>query len=434
MELLGTGLALLALLLAFLAAGVWVALALGGVALVALMATGREAGLILATTFWGHSHSWSLAALPLFILMGEVLLRSRLSQDMFAGLAPWLGRVPGRLLQVNVLGCAIFAAVSGSSAATAATIGRMTVPELEGRGYPRDLVIGTLAGSATLGLLIPPSIILIVYGVATEQSIARLFVAGILPGLMLVGLFAGYVAVRGWLDPSLIPAAGVRVPLAARLQAARSLIPVAALILGVIGSIYTGLASPTDAAALGVVLAVILAFATGRGSDGFTWGRLGEALMSATRTSAMIALILLGAAFLSVAMGFTGIPRQLAAWIGAMGLSPYALLAVLTLFFVVLGCFLDGISVVVLTTSIILPLVQAVGIDPLWFGIYLVIVVEMSQITPPVGFNLFVIQGLTGRDILSIARAAFPFFLLLLAGVVIITLAPGIVTALPNRM
>ncbi len=431
MDLILVGLLLLVLLLALLSAGVWVAMALGGVALFALLAfSNAPAGLVLATTFWGHSHSWSLAALPLFILMGEILLRSRLSQDMFTGLAPWLGRLPGRLLHVNVLGCAIFAAVSGSSAATAATIGRMSVPELKARDYPESLVIGTLAGSATLGLLIPPSIILIVYGVATEQSIARLFAAGILPGLMLVFLFSAYVALRAWMDPDLIPPRGERLPYRERLIASRSLIPVGLLILGVIGSIYTGLASPTDAAALGVVLAVILAFATG----GFSWPLLGEAMMAATRTSAMIAFILLGAAFLAVAMGFTGIPRSLAAWIGDMGLSPFALLAVLTVFFIVLGCFLDGISVVVLTTSIILPMVQAVGIDPLWFGIYLVIVVEMSQITPPVGFNLFVIQGLTGLDILRIARAAFPFFLILLLGVVLITLFPGIVTMLPNAM
>ena len=431
MDLLTIGLALLALLLAVLAAGVWIAIALGLVALVALLAfSNAPAGLVLATTLWGHSHAWSLAALPLFILMGEVLLRSRLSEDMFSGLAPWLGRLPGRLLHVNVLGCAIFAAVSGSSAATAATIGRMSVPELTARGYPRDLVIGTLAGSATLGLLIPPSIILIVYGVATEQSIARLFVAAILPGLMLMVMFALYVAFRAWRAPDLIPPRGERLPYGARLRASARLIPVALLIGGVIGSIYAGLASPTDAAALGAVLSVLLAAAQG----GFSWRTLGEAAMSATRTSAMIAFILLGAAFLTVAMGFTGIPRALAGWIAGMELSATALLAVLTLFFIVLGCFLDGISVIVLTTSIVLPMVQAVGIDPLWFGIYLVIVVEMSQITPPVGFNLFVIQGLTGIDILSIARAAFPFFLLLLAGVGLITAFPAIVTTLPGLM
>ncbi|NNU80121.1 TRAP transporter large permease subunit [Halovulum dunhuangense] len=425
------GLILLGVLVVLLTAGLWIALALAGVAAVALVFfSNAPVGLVMATTFWGHSHSWSLAALPLFILMGEILLRSRLSADMFSGLAPWLGRLPGRLLHVNVIGCAIFAAVSGSSAATAATIGKMSIPELKSRGYPESLILGTLAGSATLGLLIPPSIILIVYGVATEQSIARLFVAGILPGLMLVGLFGAYVAARALLNPGLIPAFDQPMSLREKLWAARGLIPVAVLIAGVIGAIYTGIASPTDAAALGVMFSLLLAVLSGS----FSRRDFLDALLSATRTSCMIAFILLGAAFLAVAMGFTGLPRNLAAWIGEMGLSPYVLLAVLTLFFIVLGLFLDGISVVVLTTSIIMPMVLAVGIDPIWFGIYLVLVVEMSQITPPVGFNLFVIQGLTGIDILRIARAAFPFFLLLLLSVLLITLFPGIVTYLPDAM
>ena len=422
---------LLGILLLLLAAGVWVAVALIIMAFVAIAAfSNAPEGLVLATTLWGHSYSWQLAALPLFIFMGEILLRSRLSEDMFSGLAPWLGRLPGRLLHVNILGCAIFAAVSGSSAATAATIGRMSVPELKRRGYPEKLILGTLAGSATLGLLIPPSIILIVYGVATEQSIARLFVAGILPGIMLVLLFAGYVAFVAWRNPADIPDDGMRYTFMEKLRASRRLIPVLLLIGGVIGSIYTGVASPTDAAALGVLLATVLAALSGNfGTKAFM-----EALMSATKTSAMIAFILLGAAFLSISMGFTGIPRNLAAWIATFELSPYALLAVLTVFFVILGCFLDGISVVVLTTSIILPMVEAAGIDPLWFGIYLVLVVEMSQITPPVGFNLFVIQGLTGVNILRVAMAALPFFFLLLFGALIITVFPEIVTYLPNAM
>jgi C4-dicarboxylate transporter DctM subunit len=424
-------LTLLVLLIGLLAIGTWVAVALVVVGLVAIVAFGNApVGLVMATTFWGHSHSWALTALPLFILMGEILLRSRLSDDMFSGLAPWLGRAPGRLLHVNVLGCAIFAAVSGSSAATAATIGRMSVPELTKRGYPQSLILGTLAGSATLGLLIPPSIILIVYGVATEQSIARLFIAGVLPGLMLITLFAGYVGVWALMYPDLIPKTEIHANLREKLKASKNLIPVALLIGGVIGSIYGGLASPTDAAALGVVLACILAWASGSFSKKLFW----EAVMSATQTSCMIAFILVSAAFLSISMGFTGLPRNLATWIGTMNLSPYALLGALTVFFVVLGCFLDGISVVVLTTSIIMPMVTAVGIDPLWFGIYLVIVVEMSQITPPVGFNLFVIQGLTGIDILRVAKAAFPFFMLLLLGVALITIFPQIVTVLPNAM
>lgn len=425
------GVTLLALLIALLASGVWVAVALSLVGLAGLVFfSNAPSGLIVAATFWGHSHSWALTALPLFILMGEILLRSRMSDDMFTGLVPWLSRAPGRLLHVNVFGCAIFAAVSGSSAATAATIGRMSVPELTKRGYPESLIIGTLAGSATLGLLIPPSIILIVFGVATEQSIARLFIAAIIPGLMLVSMFAGYVALRAWMDPKLIPPIDETFSFREKIVASRRLIPVALLIGGVIGSIYGGLASPTDAAALGVVLATLLAFASGS----FSWKLFGAAVMSATRTSCMIALILLGAAFLSVAMGFTGLPRNLAAWISDMELSIPALLFALTIFFIVLGCFLDGISVIVLTTSIIMPMITAVGIDPLWFGIYLVLVVEMSQITPPVGFNLFVIQGLTGIDILRIAKAAFPFFLMLLLGVLLISLFPQIVTFLPELM
>jgi tripartite ATP-independent transporter DctM subunit len=307
----------------------------------------------------------------------------------------------------------------------------MSIPELKERGYPETLIIGTLAGSATLGLLIPPSIILIVYGVATEQSIARLFIAGILPGLMLVAIFVIYVMVMAMRDPSSIPAEpGNRMSFLEKLRASGRLLPVLGIIAGVIASIYTGVASPTDDAAVGVLLSLLLALVTG----GLTRASFIESLMSATVTSCMIALILAGAAFLTVSMGFTGIPRNLAVWIGSLGLSPHALLAALTVFFILLGCFLDGISVVVLTTSIIMPMVQAAGIDPLWFGIYLVIVVEMSQITPPVGFNLFVIQGLTGQNILQIAMAAMPFFFLLLLAVAIITLVPEIVTALPGLM
>ncbi|MGF1620665.1 MAG: TRAP transporter large permease [Rhodomicrobiaceae bacterium] len=422
---------LFVLLIALLAVGVWVAFALIIVGAVAMAVfSPAPIGPVFATTVWGASNSWSLAALPLFILMGEILLRSNLSRDLFQGLAPWLSRWPGRLLHVNIMGCAIFAAVSGSSAATAATIGKMSIPELSERGYPNKLILGTLAGSATLGLLIPPSIILIVYGVATEQSIARLFIAGILPGLMLVAIFVLYVAIRAWSNPSLIPDEKISMSFGEKLRASSRLLPVIGIIVGVIASIYTGVASPTDAAAVGVILSLLLALIMG----GLTRATFIDAIMSATVTSCMIALILAGAAFLTVSMGFTGIPRNLASWIGSLDLSPYALLAALTLFFILLGCFLDGISLIVLTTSIIMPMVQAAGIDPLWFGIYLVIVVEMSQITPPVGFNLFVIQGLTGQNILTIAAAALPFFFLLLLAILIIIAVPEVVTFLPGLM
>ncbi|WP_457575154.1 TRAP transporter large permease [Desulfomarina sp.] len=422
---------LLLLFFFLLSSGLWVAFSLMAVGMAGMaLFTEAPLGDVLATTIWGASNGWALAALPLFIWMGEILFRSRLAEDMFAGLAPWLTHLPGRLLHVNIFGCGIFAAVSGSSAATAATIGKMSIPELAKRKYPQNMIIGTLAGSATLGLLIPPSIILIVYGVATEQSIARLFIAGVLPGILLMVLFVGYVVLWSLLHRDAIPAGETALSLKEKISRARRLIPVTLLIGGVIGSIYSGLASPTDAAAVGVLLALILSWYTGT----LTKENFLEGLLGATKTSCMIAFILAGAAFLTVAMGFTGIPKMLAAWIGTLHLSSYALLGALTIFFIILGCFLDGISVVVLTTSVIMPMIEQVGIDPLWFGIFVVIVVEMSQITPPVGFNLFVIQGLTGLNILKVAYAAAPFFLLLLAGLGIIVAVPQIVTVLPNMM
>lgn len=431
LDILNLALLVVVLMLLLLGSGLWVALSLLAVGLAAMgLFTNAPVGLVLATTTWGSSNSWALAALPLFIWMGEILFRSRLSEDMFKGLSPWLGHLPGRLLHVNILGCGIFAAVSGSSAATAATIGRMSLPELERRGYDPRMSIGTLAGSGTLGLLIPPSIILIVYGVAIEESIARLFIAGVLPGLMLIALFMGYVVVWALVHPERVPVIEKVAGWREALIASRRLIPVLLLVAGVIGSIYSGLASPTDAAAVGVLLSLVLSALSGN----LTWGSFCDGLMGATRTSCMIAFILVGAAFLSVAMGFTGLPRALAEQITVMDLSPYTLIVVLTVFFVVLGCFLDGISVVVLTTAVTLPMVEAAGIDRIWFGIYIVLVVEMSQITPPVGFNLFVLQALTGRDIFWVARAALPFFLLLVVAVILVTVFPAIVTYLPSRM
>ncbi|HHH40015.1 MAG TPA: TRAP transporter large permease subunit [Sedimenticola sp.] len=418
-------------LFTLLGAGLWVAITLFLVAFIGLWLNDTSnLGMIMATTTWGASSSWTLAALPMFIWMGEILFRTRLSENLFQGLAPWLNRVPGRLLHVNILGCGIFAAVSGSSAATAATIGRMTAPELERRGYDERMAIGTLAGSGTLGLLIPPSIILIVYGVSAELSIARLFIAGALPGLLLVCLFMGYTMIWALLNRERMPPPEPAVPLGEKIRASLRLLPVIGLILFVLGSIYGGLATATEAAVFGVFGALVLSWLSGS----LNRRTFAASLMGATRTSCMIAFILAGAAFLTIAMGFTGIPRALAAFIAEQQLSPTGLIVALTLFFVVLGCFLDGISVVVLTTSVVLPMVEHAGIDLLWFGIYLVLVVEMSQITPPVGFNLFVIQGLTGRNILRIAVYALPFFLLLLLAVVLVTLFPEIATWLPAQM
>ncbi|MCP4075660.1 MAG: TRAP transporter large permease subunit [Gammaproteobacteria bacterium] len=419
------------LMFGILSLGVWVGAALFIVGFAALMLNeSSNLGMIMSTTTWGSTSTWTLTALPLFVWMGEILFRTRLSKDLFSGLSPWLNHVPGRLLHVNILGCGIFAAVSGSSAATVATIGKMTAPELEKRGYPESMVLGTLAGSGTLGLLIPPSIILIVYGVSAEISISRLFIAGALPGLMLVALFMGYTMIWSSLNKDKLPAADAHIPLVEKFRASWKLIPVVSLILFVLGSIYAGFATATEAAVIGVAGSLVLSWL---GKD-MNWLTFRESLMGATKTSCMIMFILAGAAFLTIAMGFTGIPRVLAENISSMNLSPGWLLFALTIFFIVMGCFLDGISVVVLTTSVVLPMVEQAGIDLLWFGIFLVMVVEMAQVTPPVGFNLFVLQGLTGKNIILIAKYAVPFFLLLMLAALLISIFPEIATWLPQKM
>ncbi|MCB2054073.1 MAG: TRAP transporter large permease subunit [Geminicoccaceae bacterium] len=426
-----TSLVLLALVLLFLASGVWVAVALLASAVAGLaFFTVAPAGSLLASAMWDASWNWALTALPLFVWMGEILTRSRLSQDMFTGVSPWVARLPGRLLHVNVVSCGIMAAVSGSSAVTAATIGRMSLPELQKRGYDERMTIGTLAGSGTLGLLIPPSIVMIVYGVTAQQSVARLFIAGILPGLLLMALFMGYIVLWSLLHRAEMPEADPPVPLGRRIWDSRRLIPVLLLIVVVIGSIYGGIATPTEAATIGVVGALVLAAAGGT----LSWAGFLDGLMAATRMSCMIALIIAAAACLTIAVGFLDIPRALAGWVDRQGFSAYGLLAVLALCILVMGCFLEGISIIVLSASVMLPMVQAAGIDLLWFGIFVVVLIEAAQITPPVGFNLFVLQSLTGRDIWRVTAATLPFFLLLMLLLVTITLFPSIVTWLPERM
>ena len=422
---------LVAALFAILASGVWIGLTLTGVAWIGMqLFSSRPAGDAMAVTTWGSASSWTLTALPLFVWMGEILFRTRLSQDMFRGLAPWMQSLPGRLLHVNVVGCAIFAAVSGSSAATCATIGKMSLPELKKRGYPDDISIGSLAGAGTLGLLIPPSIIMIVYGVSADVSIAQLFIAGVLPGIMLALLFSGYLVYWALRNPSLVPPADRHYSFMQKLHESRHLIPVVLLIAAVLGSIYSGVATATEAAAIGVLGSLVIS--TVQGS--MSWQTFKDSLLGGTRLYCMIALILAGAAFLTLAMGYIGLPRHLAEWIASMGLSQFQLLAVLMVFYIILGCFLDGISMVVLTMGVILPTIQKAGIDPLWFGIFIVLVVEMAQITPPVGFNLFVLQGMTKREIGWIARVTLPFFFLMIAAVALIYFIPQIVTFLPQQM
>src|SRR5688572_15059546 len=422
---------LIVLLFALLGSGVWIGLSLMGVAWIGMqLFTSRPVGDAMAVTLWGSVSSWTLTALPLFVWMGEILFRTRLSQDMFTGLAPWLSRLPGRLLHPNIIGCTIFAAVSGSSAATCATIGKMTLPELQKRGYPESMTIGTLAGAGTLGLLIPPSIIMIVYGVTAEVSITRLFIAGVVPGLLLAGLFMGYTIVWALANPGQIPPPDRAMTFGEKVYASRHLIPVVGLIAVVLGLIYVGIATATEAAGRGVVGALTLSAVQGA----MTRRVFTDSIMGAVRLYCMIALILAGAAFLTLAMGYIGLPRALAEFITGLGLSPLWLLFWLMVFYVVLGCFLDGISMVVLTMGVILPTIQKAGIDLIWFGIFIVLVVEMAQITPPVGFNLFVLQGMTKKEIPYIARVSAPLFLLMVVAVALIYYFPGIVTWLPSKM
>lgn len=425
------GLIVAVIMLVLLASGVWVAVTLMSVGLISMvMFSHAPAASIQTTVIWGQSSSWALTALPLFIWMGEILYRTRLAKDMFEGLSPWLAGFPGRLIHINVVSCGIFAAVSGSSAATTATIGRITIPELLKRGYDERTTIGSLAGSSTLGFLIPPSIIMIVYGVAADVSITRLFIAGVLPGLMLMVLFMGYLAIWSMLNPSKVPPREEPIPFLKRIRETAKLFPIVMLMIAVIGSIYMGIATATEAAAVGVVGALLIALFTGSlNRKSFI-----DSVLGATRTSVMVSFILAGAAFLSTSMGFTGIPRELAAWVGTLALGKYELLLALTLLFIVLGCFLDGISIVVLTAAVIMPITQQAGIDPIWFGIFIVVVIEMSQITPPVGINLFILQSMTGKNLWQVAVAAFPFFLLLVLATILLIIFPDIATWLPNTI
>ena len=421
----------ISILLFFLGTGIWVAISMVGVSALGMMLfTSRPVGDAMATTIWGTSSSWTLTALPLFVWMGEILFRTKLSENLFEGLSPWMQKLPGGLIHVNVVGCALFAAISGSSAATVATVGKMSIPELRKRNYPEKILLGSLAGSGTLGLLIPPSIILIIYGVTVQESIAKLFIAGIFPGIMIAILFMLYVIVWSLLNKKSMPKSFEKYSFLEKIRRSKQLLPVIILILAVIGSIYTGIATATEAASLGVVGALILSYF----QKSLTLETFKKSLLGATKTSCMIAFILAGSSFLSLAMGFTGLPRNLAIWIESMDLSPYILIFVLMIFYIILGMFLDGISAVVLTMAIIEPMIRQAGFDMIWFGIFLVVVVEMAQITPPVGFNLFVLQGMANKDMSYIARSAFPLFLLMILAVIAIIIFPEIALWLPQQM
>ena len=421
----------ISILLFFLGSGVWVAISMIAVSSIGMLIfTTRPVGDAMATTIWGTSSSWTLTALPLFVWMGEILFRTKLSENLFKGLAPWMSRLPGGLIHVNVVGCALFAAISGSSAATVATVGKMSIPELRKRNYPEKLLLGSLAGSGTLGLLIPPSIILIIYGVTVQESIAKLFIAGIIPGIMIAIIFMLYVIIWSIINKKEMPTSSEIFSFDDKIKGLKQLLPVILLIVAVIGSIYMGIATATEAASFGVVGALFLSFF----QKTLTKETFKLSLLGATKTSCMIAFILAGSSFLALAMGFTGLPRNLAIWIQEMNLSPYVLIFVLTIFYIILGMFLDGISAVVLTMAIIEPMIRQAGFDMIWFGIFLVVVVEMAQITPPVGFNLFVLQGMAGKDMGYIAKSAFPLFLLMILAVIFIIVFPEIALWLPQQM
>ena len=429
METLGIGLFLLVIMLFLLTGGVWIAMTLAICGWVGqAFFTTTQPGKNLFSAFWESNASWELAALPLFIWMGEILFRTRLSEEMFEGLSPWLNRIPGRLMHTTILGCGIFGSVSGSSAATCATISKVALPELKRRGYDENLALGALATGGTLGILIPPSITMVVYAVAADASIIRIFLAGFLPGFLLMAIFMGYIAWWSIRNPSKVPPPDAPSTFMEKVKKSGSLIPCGALIVFIVWVLVTGYATATECAAYGVAGSLAIA-AYGRS---LTWKNFCEGLMGATRTSCMIMFILAGAAFLTKTMAFTGVPRELAEWVNAMQLSPYALITALVVVYLVLGTALDGISMIVLTSAVVLPMIQKAGFDLVWFGIFVVLLVEIAEVTPPVGFNLFVLQNMTGKDSNTVARAALPFFGCLVLCIALVTVFPQIVTWLPD--
>ncbi|NQW95104.1 MAG: TRAP transporter large permease subunit [Polaromonas sp.] len=429
MDILTIGGILLILMMVLLAGGVWIAMTLAICGWVGqAFFTSTQPGLNLFSAFWESNASWELAALPLFIWMGEILFRTKLSEEMFTGLAPWLNRIPGRLFHTTILGCGIFGSVSGSSAATCATIAKVSLPELTKRGYDEKIAIGSLATAGTLGILIPPSITMVVYAVAADASIIRIFLAGFLPGFLLMGLFSGYIAWWSIRNKEKMPPPEPATTFKEKMRLSKNLIPCALLIVFICWSLIAGWATATECAAYGVVGSLALA----AWSRSLTWSNFNEALMGATRTSCMIMFILAGAAFLTKTMAFTGVPRELAEWVNSLNLSPYALIACLTVVYLVLGTALDGISMIVLTAAVVMPMVQKAGFDLIWFGIFVILLVEIAEVTPPVGFNLFVLQNMTGKDSNTIAVAAIPFFFCLVVCIMLVTVFPQIVTFLPD--
>jgi len=419
-------------LLLFLLSGVWIGVGIGMVGVITMLTFTRyPVGKMVASLSMGSLNSFVLVCLPGFILMGEILFRSGASKDLYSSISPWVARIPGKLLHSNIISCTLFAALSGSSAATAATIGTVAVPELKRLGYQPGMVAGSLAGAGTLGLLIPPSIALIVYGVITNNSIGQLYMAGFFPGFMLALLFVLYIVIFALLRPNLVPQDDLSYTWKDRFLGLIKILPTAGLIFLVLGLIYLGVSTPTEAAMIGVAGAVL----TSVFYRTFTIKMIRESMMGTIRTSCMLFLIMMMATILSSTVAYLKIPTGLARIVTEAGLSPGVLFIMVSILYIALGCFFDGMSIMLLTLPIIYPLmVSQMQFNPIWFGVILTILIEVAQVTPPVGFNLYVIQHVSGQPITTVARYSLPFMAILILGVVLLYFFPEIALYLPRRM
>lgn len=419
------------LMLGMMLIGLPIAVAMAGVGIVGgLLAYGMPFINSIAPVLWGVHNDNLLTAVPLFVLMGELLLRSGIADRMFGALAAWLGRLPGGLLHTGIGCSALFAATSGSSVATAATVGTVALPSLHKRGYRMDMSLGAIAAGGTLGILIPPSVNMIIYGSLTDTSIGKLFIAGILPGLLLTGCFMLFVMGHALLTGSTIREE--KVPLAQRLRLLKDLVPPAVVFFIVMGSLYTGLATTTESAALGVVTSVFFAWHSGK----LNWTLLQHCFVQTAKTSGMILLIITAAFILNLAISLTGVAEAMTTWVTSFGMSTNQMLLALVVFYLVLGMFMDVLSMMVATIPITFPIVTHLGVDPVWFGIFIVLMCELGMITPPVGMNLFVVHGIRPDKggIRDAMVGAVPYVIIMLVFVLLIIAFPGIISWLPSKM
>lgn len=418
------------LLFGLLFSGVWIAMGLGMVGILGLLLIEPSSIMGVGIVVWDTLESFVLTAVPLFLLMGSIILHSGISSGFYRGLSLWLDYLPGSLAHSNISACSIFAAISGSSVATAAAIGAIAIPEMEKRGYDRSLIYGSLAAGGTLGILIPPSLIFILYGAIIGESVGRLFIAGIIPGILLSLLFLLYIGIRTVINPSLVPRGEERATWRKRLRGLVDVLPIFILMFLILGGIYLGLATPTEAAAVGVFGSLVMALFTGR----LNLKVLSASLDAAIKSNCMILFIVVGAQIMSYALVTAGIPRALVALISGLQVQPAVIFLFLCLMYLILGCFMDAISLMLLTLPVVYPVMMSLGYDPIWFGVVLVILLEVGLITPPVGMNLFVIQGLADQPLGIVAWGAFPYVIMMLFMVFLIALFPDLALWLPSKM